>query len=114
MSRSTVSTSAFGLVRHVRRDAEHFARVNDDFFTVDPELQRAVENVRELLVVVAVLGDNASLLQQHAGRHDFLPDHELPLQQRVEVFERDSVPGDVLQSGGPGDGARLARRRVLF
>src|ERR1019366_4382058 len=44
-----------GLVRHVGGDAEHFAGVDDNFLAVDPELQRSVEDVSELFVVVAVL-----------------------------------------------------------
>ncbi len=47
--------------------------------------------------MVAVLGDDAAFLQQHARQHNFLADDELALQQRIEIFERDRVPGDVLQ-----------------
>ena len=90
----------------LRRDAEDFAGVDDDFFAVDPELERAFENVGELLVVVAVLGDDAAFLQQHASQHDFLADDELALQERVKVFERDGAPGDVLRGR---ESARLAR-----
>jgi len=43
-----------GFVRHVRWDAEHFTGMDDDFPAVDPELQRPVQNVSELFVVVAV------------------------------------------------------------
>jgi len=49
-----------GFVRHVGRDAEYFAGVDHDLFAVDPELERAVEDVGELLVVVAVFGDDAA------------------------------------------------------
>src|SRR5579862_2294501 len=54
-----------GLVRHVRRNAENLACMHYDFFAVNPKLKRAVENVGQLLVVVAMLGNDASLLQEH-------------------------------------------------
>ena len=54
-----------------------------DLFAIDPELQRPIEDVSQLLVVMAVFGNDASLFQEHAGQHDFLADNELTLQQRV-------------------------------
>jgi hypothetical protein len=92
------------LMRHVGGDAESFAGVDDDFFAVYPKLERAFEDVGELFVGMAVLGDDASFFQEDAGEHDFLADDELALQERVEVFERDSVPGDVLERHRRGDG----------
>jgi hypothetical protein len=73
----------FSLVRHVGRDAKNFSRVDNNFLAVDPELQGAVEDVSQLLVVVAMLGNNAPFLEQHSSHHYFLADYELPLQQRV-------------------------------
>ena len=49
-----------GLVRHVRRDAEDLSGMHHDFLAADPELQRTIEDVSELFVVVAVLGNDAS------------------------------------------------------
>ena len=69
----------FGFVRHVGGNAESFAGVYDDLFAVDPELESAFEDVGELLVVMAVLGDDASFFQKDAGEHDFLADDELAL-----------------------------------
>src|SRR6202021_3721303 len=43
----------FRLVRHVRRYGEHLASIDHDFFTINPKLQRALENVCALLVMVA-------------------------------------------------------------
>jgi hypothetical protein len=108
-----------GLVRHVRGNAEHFAGMDDDFFAVDPELERTVQDVGELFVVVAVLGDDASFFQEHARQHDFLSDDELALQERLEVFERNGVPGDVLQrgrrlGGAVGTGSRGFRFGARF
>src|ERR1700733_12919174 len=86
-----------GLVRHVRGNAQHFAGVNCNFLAVDPELQCAIEDVGDLLVMMAVLRDNTSLFEKHAGQHNFLSDYELPLQQRVQFFQWNCVPGNVLQ-----------------
>jgi hypothetical protein len=46
---------------------------------------------------VAVLGNDATFSQQHAGQHNFLANDELPLQHWVQFFERDGMPRDVLQ-----------------
>lgn len=86
-----------GLVRHIGRDAENLARMDYDFLAIDPELERTLNDVRELFVVMRMLGDDASLFQKHARQHNLLPDNELSLQQRVQIFERDGVPGNILQ-----------------
>jgi hypothetical protein len=100
-------------VRHVGGDAENFAGVDNDFLTVDPELQRSVENVSELFVMVAVLGNDATFFKEHARQHNFLADDELPSQQWIQIFERNGVPGNVLVLGFAGrvfgDGALRAR-----
>src|SRR5690606_280417 len=47
----------FGFVWYVGRKVQHFACADDDFlavFTADPEPQRALQDVAELLVVVVV------------------------------------------------------------
>jgi len=49
--------------------------------------------------VVAVLGDDTALFQEHARQHNFLADDELALQQRVQIFQRNGVPGNILQLG---------------
>jgi len=90
---------SLGHVRHVGRDAEHFARVDDNFAAIDAELQCPVKDVSKLLVVMAVLGYDAAFFQQHPRQHNFLTYDELPLQERVQLFERDRVPGDVLELG---------------
>ena len=102
-----------GLMGHVGRNAEHFAGMHDDLFSVDPEFQSAIEDVSELLVVVAVLGNDAAFFEQHARQHNFLANDELPMQERFQFFERDSVPRDILQRGLKGrmfaDGALRSR-----
>jgi hypothetical protein len=49
-------------VRHVRRDAEDFAGMDNNFFAVDVELKRTLDDVRQLLIVMAVFGDDAPFL----------------------------------------------------
>ena len=73
-----------------------------DLLAVNSELERAIEDISQLLVVMAVLRHDAAFFQQHARHHNLLPDDELPLQQRIEFFERDGVPGNVLQRSGGG------------
>ena len=110
-SRSTVSSIASALCG-MCAGCKHFAGVHHDLLAVDPELQRAIEDVGELLVVMAVHRDDAAFLQQHPRHHDLLADHKLALQQRVQFFERDRMPRNVLQCGRSAAclvTARLAR-----
>src|SRR6266542_4132528 len=50
------------LVRHVRRDAKDLSGVHHNFFAIDPKLERPVEDIRQLLVVRAMLRDDTALL----------------------------------------------------
>src|SRR5450631_3470531 len=88
MSRSTVSASASAecgmLGGMVRTSPAHY-----NLFAVDPELQRAFQDVGDLLVVVAVFGHDASFLEQDAGEHDVLPDNEVAAKQGVQDFDFD-------------------------
>jgi hypothetical protein len=55
---------SFGLVRHVGRDDQHLACAHDDLLGLvfaDPELQRALEDVGQLLVLVRAAGDDGAL-----------------------------------------------------
>ena len=77
----------FGLVRHMRWDAKNFARADDNFLAVDPELQRAVEYVGELFVVMAVQRDMCSFLEQDTRDHDISADYELTAYQWIERLD---------------------------
>jgi len=88
-----------GPMRHVGRNGQNFARVHDDLFAIDPEFQRAFQDVSDLLIVMAVLGHDASLLEQDASEHDVLPDHEVAAKQWVQSFDFDGTPGNVAQLG---------------
>ena len=71
----------------------------DDFPAVDPEFQRPVQDVSELFVVVAVLGDDAAFFQQHSRHHNLLTNDELPLQERIQFFERLSCARECIEVG---------------
>src|SRR2546428_9461132 len=76
----------FCLVRHVRRNSQHFPGMDRDLAAVDPELQRTFQNVGDLLIDVAMVGHDAALLQQDARQHNVMADHELTLEQRVQAL----------------------------
>ena len=109
-SRSTVSSIASALCGIFDGNAQDLSRVHHDFLIIDPELECALDDVRQLLVVMRVLRDDTSFLEQHACQHDFLADHKLALQQRVQVFQRNRVPWNVLQTGR---GRRVFADRAL-
>ena len=91
-----------GFVRHVGRNRQNLARVHNDFFAVDPELQRTFQDVGDLLVDVAVLGHDATLLQQDTCQHNVLADDELALEKRIQVFQLDRAPWDVPEDSWRG------------
>ncbi len=88
-----------GLVRHVARDEQDLAGFDNDDLAVDPEFQSAFEDVGDLLVLMAVLGNDAAFFEQDAGEHHIFADHEVTLEERVQILERDGLPGDVLERG---------------
>jgi hypothetical protein len=88
---------SLGLVGHVRRDGKHLSGIHHDFFAIDPKLQRAFQDVRDLLVMMAVFRHDASLLRQNARHHNVQADDHLPLQERIQIFEFHAIPRDVLE-----------------
>ena len=68
-----------------------------DLFAIDPKLQRALKNIRDLLIVMAVERHETSLLHQHARDHDVVAHYELAGEQRVQRLDRDRVPWNVFQ-----------------
>src|SRR5215831_11938959 len=74
---------SYSFMRHVRRNAKYLARVDHNLFAIDIKLQRAFDDVGQLLVLMAMQRYDASLLEEHASEHNFLTEYELPLQQRV-------------------------------
>ena len=86
-----------GFVRHVAGDEQNLAGFDDDDLAVDPEFKRAFQDVGDLFVLVAVLGDDAAFLEEDAGEHHIFANNEVALKERVEVLKRDGFPGDVLE-----------------
>src|SRR5215469_13516410 len=89
-------------MRHVGRDRQDLSGVHHDLAAVDPELQRTLQNIGHLLVDVPVLGNDAAFFHKHSRYHDVAADHELALQQRIQLLEFHSIPGNMPQlSLGP-------------
>jgi hypothetical protein len=70
-----------GLVGDVGRDAEDLAGADDEVFAplvgFEEELERTLEDVADLLVMVMVHGDDGPLLEEDTGKHGSGSDHEL-------------------------------------
>src|SRR5271165_6201867 len=73
----------FSPVWHVRWNGQNLARIYHNLFAVNAEFQRAFQNVSDLLVVMAVFGDEASFLEQDASDHHILSDDKVAAKQRV-------------------------------
>src|SRR6267378_168168 len=86
-----------GLVRHVRRYAQHFAGANDDLLAIDGKLQRAFEDVAHLLVVVVVQRHVRAFLHEHARQHNFIADQHFAADEGIELLPLHVFPRDVLR-----------------
>jgi hypothetical protein len=75
-----------GLVRNVGRNAEDFAGMDGDLFAFEGKFQCALEDVGDLLVVVAVKRDVRAFLEQDTRDHDSGADNELTADEGVELF----------------------------
>jgi hypothetical protein len=51
--------------------------------------------VRDLFIVMLVQGHDASFLEQHAGNHDLIANHKLPVKERVQSFPGQFIPANV-------------------
>ena len=90
------------LVRHVGRDAKHFSGFDDDLPAIDGKLERAFHNVRHLFIVMVMERDMRALFHDYAGKHQVLAGEHLALDERVERFALDSIPGNVFCLGWAG------------
>ncbi len=86
-------------MRHVGRNAEHFPGTHDDLFSIDRKLQRAIQDVRHLLIVMLMHGDVGSLFQEHARKHQFVAHDHFAVDQVVQFFAFHFVPRDVFAFG---------------
>ena len=57
----------------------------------------APSRISELLVVMAVQRDDTAFFHQDARHHNVVPYDKLALQQRVQIFQLDRRPGNILQ-----------------
>ncbi len=81
-----------GFVGDVRRDAEDFAGADGDFAAFEMEFKGAVEDVGDLLVMVAVERDVGAFLEEDAGDHDVGANHELAADEVVHGLDFDVGP----------------------
>src|SRR5713101_1998984 len=63
-----------GFMGHVRWDAQHLTRAHYDLLAVDGKLQRALEDVGDLLIVMMMQRHVRALLQKYPRKHDFVAD----------------------------------------
>lgn len=91
-----------GFVRHVRGDAQDFAGVYDDFFSVDGEFQRAFQDVGDLFIVVMMQGHVPAFFYEHTGEHNLVADDHFAIDQRVKFLALDLVPRNVFEGCGRG------------
>src|SRR6267142_2258448 len=86
-----------GLVRHVRRDAQHFAGANDDLLAIDGKFQRAFEDIGHLLVVVVMQWHVRTSLHEHARQHNFIADQHFAADEGIELLALHVFPREVLR-----------------
>jgi len=104
-----------GGVGHVGRDDEGFSGGDgDDASIVEGEAQGAGENVGDLLVVVAVTGDDGSLAEDEAGEHALCAVYELAGDEGTELFDGDAVEAGVLEIRVGMGGGRMGHGRLLL
>jgi hypothetical protein len=79
-------------MRHVWRDAEYLAGTHHDLASSYGEFQSPFEDVRELLIDMAMHWDNASLFEQHSRQHNVVSNYELAIKQRVQLLKFNVIP----------------------
>jgi 3-oxoacyl-[acyl-carrier protein] reductase len=85
-------------MRHVRRDDQNLACADCDHTAISHgESQSTFENVGDLLVLMAVPGDDGALPQHEARQHRPFAIHKLTIDERVQVLDGDTVEAGVLQ-----------------
>ena len=96
-STSRVSSSAKRAVRQVRRNHQHFARAHDDLtlpVRAQQKLQRALEDVCDLLVLVRVPRHVVALLEIYVRDHHALARDQPPREAALQRLERQFRPSD--------------------
>jgi hypothetical protein len=85
----------YGPVRNVGRDGQHLTLAHDDFLAFDLELQRAFEDVGDLLAVMMMFGHHRILLQKYLRDHGLVAGDDLARDHVAHDFERYRFPTDV-------------------
>src|SRR5262249_4261265 len=80
------------LVLNPRRNVQDLAFADGDFLARDQELERPLQDVRDLLALVVVHGDDGALLQVDLGHHLALAGDDLPRDHLGDLLERELVP----------------------
>src|SRR2546426_5731338 len=91
------------LVRQVGRQMQHFSLSHHHLaraVRADQEPERALEDIRQLLVLVRVPRDDAPLLQVDVSQHDPLAGDEPAREPRRQLLFRQVIPAE--QAGGGG------------
>jgi len=70
--------------------------VKNDLFPFDGKPHRTGQNLTDLFIVVAVLRNGAPLLHQYARHHDFVSHHKLAVKQRIDGFNGQFTPTNML------------------
>ena len=98
-------------MRHVGWNDERFSGAHGEDATVaHGEAEGAFEDVRDLLVLVAVLRHEGAFAENDAGEHGALTINELAVDEGIQMLNRQAVKTDVLdvfgvwQGGFSGDG----------
>src|SRR2546425_13250948 len=80
-------------MRYVRRNGQYFTCSHDGALASNSELQRPLDYIRQLFVVMAVQRNHTTLLQRDARKHHVCSGNHLALQLGIERFEFDLGPG---------------------
>lgn len=84
-------------MRQVGRDHEDFAAAHDQFLSRDDEFQRAIQDIGDLLIVMAMLRYDRSSAQNDSREHAALPGNKLAVDQWIQVLDRHVLQADMLQ-----------------
>ena len=80
-------------MRHVRRNQQHFALAHDHLAAFEIKLQRAFDDISDLLAFVMMLRHHRVFLQIDVREHGFFAGHHFAGNQVAHLFERNRIPG---------------------
>lgn len=86
----------FGAMGNIWRDHQHLASPHRNFLAGQNKLQRAFQNVRNLLIFMVMHGNQTAFSQEQPGQHTFFRGDVLPLEQWIEMFDGHCVKAEML------------------